>query len=102
MFASARNDPSSILTSDTPVYWMIGLSFSKYLYASLGIRIYGSETISTSAEPYRFKSTTESSALWIDLTALASKLRRVIPIFFFLPSTQFRCVHVHRLVLYLV
>ena len=51
MFASARNDPSSILTSETPVYWMIDFSFSKYLYASSGVRISGSDTISTSAEP---------------------------------------------------
>ena len=57
MFASQRMEPSSILQSETAIYWRILRSFCRKSLASSGERISGSVTISIRGTPARLKST---------------------------------------------
>ena len=52
-FTSQRIDPSCILQSDTPMYFIISCSFSRYSRISSTLRISGSVTISMSGTPPR-------------------------------------------------
>ena len=86
---SQRMEPSCILQSEMFRYCKIDLMVSRYALASALLRISGSDTISISGTPQRFRSTREpekdsscssfpaSSSIWI----------RVTPILFICPST---------------
>ena len=83
--ASARMEPSSMLTSLTPRNSSVWRSWRRNVAASDAERRSGSVTISTSGVPPRLKSTTESVAparrppAWVSLAASSSRCARVIP-----------------------
>ena len=78
-FASARSEPSSMLTSLTPSARSVARSSSSHSRACAGERRSGSVTISTSGVPPRLKSTTERSEPWMrPLAPEVDELRGVL------------------------
>ncbi len=82
--ASQRNWPFSMSASETSAQRSSARSLRRYAAASSGARRSGSETISSSGTPARFRSTCDPAspaiaASWIDLPASSSMWMRVRP-----------------------
>ena len=88
-FTSQRIEPSCILQSEMFRYCKIDLMVSRYAFASALLRISGSETISISGTPQRFRSTREpeKDASCSSFPASSSMWILVTPIRFSSPST---------------
>ena len=88
-FTSQRIEPSCILQSEMFRYCKMDLMVSRYAFASALLRISGSETISISGTPQRFRSTREpeNEASCSSFPASSSMWILVTPIRFSSPST---------------